>query len=273
MTSLASAQRLGIAAFGGSAPLELRPTSTEGEIVAVIRAVYRQVLGNEHLMSQERLLSAESLLQGREISVRDFVRAVALSDVYRRKFLEANPQNRFIELNYKHLLGRAPYDQAEIAFHTDLYHQEGYEAEISSYLDSPEYQESFGEWIVPYYRGFSTQRGQKTVGFSRMFQLYRGYATSDRTQGNGGQAKLTRELALNTASPVYIGSTGDCLRGTAAGDRGQLYRLRVIQGAVAGQTPRVRRSSKEYIVAYEQLSNQLQQINRQGGTVISITLA
>ncbi len=272
MTSLASAQRLGIAAFESSAPLELRPTSTDGEVIAVIRAVYRQVLGNEHLMNRERLLSAESLLQGREISVRDFVRAVALSDVYRQKFLESNPQNRFIELNYKHLLGRAPYDQAEIAFHTDLYHQEGYEAEINSYLDSAEYQESFGEWVVPYYRGFATQRGQKTVGFSRMFQLYRGYANSDRAQGSN-KAKLTRELALNIASPVYIGSTGDCLRGTSAGSRDQFYRLRVVQGAAPGQRPRVRRSSTEYIVSYEQLSNQLQQINRQGGTVTSITLA
>jgi len=272
MTSAFSAQRLGIAAFEDMSPLELRPNFTEGEVVAVIRAVYRQVLGNEHLMSSERSLSAESLLQAGEISVRDFVRAVAFSEVYRNKFLLANPQNRFVELNYKHLLGRAPYDQAEIAFHTALYYEEGYEAEISSYIDSVEYQESFGESIVPYYRGFATQRGQKTVGFSRLFQLYRGYASNDRAQGSS-QAKLTRELAQNNASPVYIGSTGDCLRGNSAGDRGQLYRLRVLQGAAPGRTTRVRRSSTEFIVSYEQLSNQLQQINRQGGTVISITLA
>jgi phycocyanin-associated rod linker protein len=47
----------------------------------------------------------------------------------------------------------------------------------------------------------------------------------------------------------------------------------VIQGAAPGRTTRVRRSSAEVIVSYEQLSNQLQQINRQGGTVTSITLA
>jgi hypothetical protein len=113
---------------------------------------------------------------------------------------------------------------------------------------------------------------KKTVGFSRLFQLYRGYASNDRAQGSS-QAKLTRELAQNSASPVYIGSTSESLRGNSAGDRGQLYRLRVIQGAAAGRTTRVRRSSSEVIVSYEQLSNQLQQINRQGGTVTSITLA
>jgi len=161
MTSLVSAQRLGIAVFEDAAPLELRSNRTEGEVEAAILAVYRHVLGNDYLLRSERLVSAESLLRGGEISVRDFVRLVALSELYRDKFFNANPQNRFIELNYKHLLGRAPYDQSEIAFHTDLYTQEGYEAEINSYIDSPEYTESFGEWIVPYYRGFETQRNQK----------------------------------------------------------------------------------------------------------------
>ncbi len=105
MTSLVSAQRLGITALDGLTPVELRPHATEEDVNAVIFAVYRQVLGNDHLMLRERLVSAESLLRGREISVRDFVRAVALSEIYREKFFHSNPQNRFIELNYKHLLG------------------------------------------------------------------------------------------------------------------------------------------------------------------------
>ena len=96
MTSLLSAQRLGIAALDEFAPVELRPHSTEEDVNAVILAVYRQILGNEHLMLRERLTSAESLLRGREISVRDFVRAVALSEVYREKFFHSNPQTRFI---------------------------------------------------------------------------------------------------------------------------------------------------------------------------------
>ncbi len=270
MTSLLSAQRLGIAALDEFAPVELRPHSTEEDVNAVILAVYRQILGNEHLMLRERLTSAESLLRGREISVRDFVRAVALSEVYREKFFHSNPQTRFIELNYKHLLGRAPYDQSEIAFHSDLYHQAGYEEEINSYIDSPEYTESFGDSIVPYFRGFSTQRNQKTVGFSRLFQLYRGYATSDR---GSSRAKLTRELAQNSASPVYIGSTSDSLRGTGAGDRGQLYRLQVTQGAASVRGTRIRRSKMEYLVSYDQLSAKLQQVNRQGGLITAISLA
>ena len=272
MTSLTNAQRLGIAPYMDSSPVELRPNWTGDEVDAAIRAAYRHVLGNDHLMSSERLTSAESLLRQGQITVRDFVRAIALSEVYRQKFFHSNPQNRFIELNYKHLLGRAPYDQTEIAYHTDLYTQEGYEAEINSYIDSLEYQESFGDNIVPYYKGFSSQRQQKTVGFSRIFQLYRGYANSDRSQGNGNRAKLTTEIAHNSASPVYIGSTAELLTGTSGGDRGQLYRIRVVQGANLVRNTRIRRSVFEYLVPYEQLSDKLQQINGQGGKITSITL-
>ncbi len=273
MTSLVSSSRLGIAALDGEQALELRPNFSEGDAIAVIRALYRQILGNDHLMERERQLSGESLLKGGEISVRDFVRMVAQSEVYRNKFFHPNPQTRFIELNYKHLLGRAPYDQAEVAFHTDLYRERGYEVEINSYIDSQEYTDSFGDNIVPHYRGYATQRNQKTVGFSRFFQLYRGYATSDRVATGGSRAKLTRELAQNSASPVYVGSTSEGLRGTSAGDRSQLYRLQVVQGASPGARPRVRRSNTEYLVSYEQLSNTLQQINRRGGTVVKITVA
>lgn len=272
MTSLMAAGRLGITPFVESAPCELRPNWTEADVEAAIRAVYRQVLGNEHLMASERLDSAESLLRNGAITVRDFVRTLALSELYRDKFFHPNPQPRFIELNYKHLLGRAPYDRAEIAYHTDLYNSQGYEAEINSYIDSLEYQESFGEAIVPYYRGFSTQRNQKTVGFSRIFQLYRGYASSDRAQGKANRPKLSCEVSQNSASPIYIGSTAESLVGNAGGSREQFYRVRTVQGATGGPA-RVRRSSLEYLIPYEQLSNRLQQINRQGGKVTSITLA
>jgi phycocyanin-associated rod linker protein len=269
VTSLMAAQRLGVSAFQETPRAELRPNPAPEDFEVVIRAIYRQVLGNEYLMDCERLVSAESLLRQREITVRDFVRTLALSELYRRKFFFATPQNRFIELNYKHLLGRAPYDQTEIAYHTDLYTQQGYEAEINSYIDSTEYRESFGDSIVPYFRGFSTQRNQKTVGFSRIFQLYRGYASSSCSQ-SGKEARLTTELARNSASPVFITTTGEALAGVSGGDRGMFYRLRVVQAAPVGAMTRVRRSSQEYLVPYEQLSQKLQQINRQGGKVTQI---
>ncbi len=46
-----------------SDPVELRSNATEDDLQVVIRAVYRQVLGNTHLMESQRLTSAESLLR------------------------------------------------------------------------------------------------------------------------------------------------------------------------------------------------------------------
>ena len=106
MVGLQEAGRLGIRPFEEVAPVELRPNWTQDEVQGVILAAYRQVLGNEHLMESERLVGPESLLVRGLISVREFVRAIAESELYRQKFLYPNFHVRFIELNYKHLLGR-----------------------------------------------------------------------------------------------------------------------------------------------------------------------
>jgi phycocyanin-associated rod linker protein len=272
MTSSMAAMQLGFEPFAETSPAELRTNWTEGDVQAVIHAAYRQVFGNDHLMQSERLSSAESLLRQGNITVRDFVRTLAQSDLYRQKFFYSTPQVRFIELTYKHLLGRAPYDESEIAYHVDLYVQQGYEAEIDSYIDSLEYQENFGDAIVPYYRGFATQRGQKTVGFNRMFQLYRGYANSDRAQGKNKSACLTGDLARNLANPVQTPHFGRALTGVVAGDRGQLFRVRVMQ-ANRVRSPQVRQGMQDYLVTYDQLSPTLQRLNQRGNRVMSIAPA
>jgi phycocyanin-associated rod linker protein len=274
MAVTTAAGRLGVSPFAENQKVELRQNWRKTtDIDAVIWAAYRQVFGNQYIMANERLVSAESLLRQGDISVRDFVRALALSELYREKFFASGPQNRFIELNFKHLLGRAPYGQEEIQAHGAIYHSQGYEAEINSYIDSAEYAENFGEHTVPFSRGYLTQRSQKTVGFTRFFKLYRGYATSDRSQQSGVRARLVQEIARNSSSPVSDGSTGVALVGTGGGSREKLYRVRAAQAAAPGQLPRVRRSNTEYLVSYEQLSRKLQQINRAGGRVTSVTEA
>ncbi|KPQ35434.1 MAG: phycocyanin-associated rod linker protein [Phormidesmis priestleyi Ana] len=271
MTSKTSARLLGFES-AQLAPIELRPHASEDDIQGVIWAAYRQVFGNDHVMNAERLTSSESLLKQGSLRVCDFVRALALSELYKEKFFYSTSHVRFIELNFKHLLGRAPYDEAEISEHVNLYIQQGYEAEIGSYFDSLEYQENFGEHVVPYYRGFATQRNQKTVGFGRMFQLYRGAASSDRAHVNHRKGLLTTELARNTASPVRASTMGKELQGITGGQREQLYRIRVSQSA-NGRSPQVRRGMQEYVVTYEQLTPTLQRLNRRGSRIVNITSA
>jgi phycocyanin-associated rod linker protein len=264
MTSSMSARQLGFEPFAATSPVELRAHASEDDVQTAIAAAYRQVFGNDHLMESERLVSAESMLRNGNISVREFVRALAQSELYRHKFFHSTPQVRFIELNYKHLLGRAPLDESEITYHVNLYIEKGFEAEINSYIDSLEYQENFGESIVPNYRGFATQRGQRTVSFNRMLQLYQGYANSDRAQGRNKGACLTRDLALNLANAVRTPAFG-------AG-RGDVYRVTVTQAA-SGRTTQIRRGTSEYLVSYDQLTPTLQRLTKRGSRVINISPA
>lgn len=288
MAVTTAASRLGTEAFTDIAPVELRQRATKEEIELAISAVYRQLLGNDYLMKSQRLTSAESLLRDGKITVRDFVRQVAKSELYKEKFFYNNFQTRTIELNYKHLLGRAPYDESEVVFHLDMYQNEGYDADIDSFIDSAEYEANFGDNIVPYYRGFKTQTGQKTVGFNRMFQLYRGYANSDRAQLKGATPHLAVELGRNASSPVvapsgsgsdgfayvapYKGMTPNSTFGGAAtfGKEGRLFRVEAAKVFGAGY-PSTRRVNQAVVIPYEELSSYLQRVHKQGGKIASIT--
>ncbi|BAZ04026.1 phycobilisome rod-core linker polypeptide [Calothrix sp. NIES-3974] len=189
-----------------NSPTELWPGASPTEVETVIRAVYRQVLGNTHVMESERLHVAESQLQAREITVRDFVRHVATSQLYRDRFFHNCYRYRGIELNFKHLLGRAPQDYQEMSVHSQILDQHGFEAEIDSYLESDEYMNAFGDHVVPFYRGHTTQVGVNAAEFAHMQQLFTGNATSDADT----QPKLTRSLisalTYNPQKPTDVNS-------------------------------------------------------------------
>lgn len=290
VNNLAAAGPLGLSAFDSSSRVELRPDWTETELQSVFRAVYRQVLGNDYVMKSERLTSAESLLRQGTTTVREFVRAVAKSELYKNKFFYPNSNQRFVELNFKHLLGRAPYEEAEWAYHTGLCEDRGYDVEIDSYIDSMEYENKFGNNVVPYYTGFQVEPGVRTTGFTRMFRLYRGYASSDRGSVGGKSPRLTRELGQNFASRIDRPSSGDsggsgwkhaaipqdaaprrALGGTQQ-ESGRVYRIEVT-GILQPGYPKVRRSSNAILVPYEQLSQKLQEITKKGGKVVNVSRA
>jgi hypothetical protein len=239
---------------------ELRPNANEDDLQLVIRAVYKQVLGNAHLLESDRLSSAESLLRNGDITVRGFVRLVAQSELYQSQFFNNSSQYRFIELNCKHLLGRAPKDQVEIARHVLIYNEQGYAADIDSYIDSEEYIQSFGENTVPYPRNTVSQVGSKNVDFNRTFALVRGYATSD----SGQSARLISDVASNLPSKIKPLAKGS---GTYS-NTGKRFRITVTK---PGAGSSFRRSNMTYEVGYSQLSQKIQNIQKLGGKIVSIT--
>lgn len=290
VNNLVAAGQLGLSAFDASSRIELRPDWTENELQTVFRSAYRQVLGNDYIMKSERLTSAESLLRQGSITVREFVRAIAKSDLYKNKFFYPNSNQRFVELNFKHLLGRPPYDEAELAYHTELCEDNGYDDEIDSYIDSIEYEQKFSNNSIPYYTGFMVGTGSRTVGFSRMFRLYRGYASSDRGSVGGISPRLVGELGRNQTSTI-VKPSGDAggagwrhaaaipqdaaprkaLGGTPE-ESGRMYRIEVT-GILQPGYPKVRRSATAFLVPYERLSQKYQEIVKKGGRIVSVTPA
>lgn len=261
MGNLAMSASLGLDYFEVS-PLELRPNYTEDDLQTVIRAVYKQVLGNEYVMDSQRLDSAEAMLRNGSITVRRFVRMVAQSGLYQSLFFHSSSQYRFIELNFKHLLGRAPQDQSEIDEHVGTYNAEGYTAEIDSYIDSNEYISSFGENIVPYPRSIVSQTGIKADGFNRMFTLLRGSATSDRS----GTAKLTTAVASNTATSIKPPTKGN---GSSYDNTSKRF---LIEYSSCVSDARInRRSKKQRTINYTQMNDTVRGIHRAGGKIVKIT--
>ena len=240
--------------------LELWPTSSLEDVQVIIRAVYKQVLGNPHVMESERLTSAESQLCDRSITVREFVRAVATSDFYRTRYFESCAPYRFVELNFLHLLGRAPQDQREVSEHIVRTVAEGYTAEIDSYLDSDEYQAAFGENVVPYYRGEASEANPKQVGYNRIFTLNRGPAQVDSSVKS---SQLVGALGGNLANAIKPSTA------TVIGS-GTEKRFKILTTAAKFDSPR-RISTNEYIVSASKMTPQIQRINRTGAKIVSIT--
>jgi phycoerythrocyanin-associated rod linker protein len=257
---------------------ELRPNWSAEDLAIIIRAAYQQVFGRQGVYADGQLTSAESLLRNGQINVRQFIRTLAKSDLYKERFFSSNSQVRFIELNYKHLLGRAPYDQSEIQFHVDLYAASGYDADIDSYIDSPEYDSAFGNYTVPYYRGLKSHPGMQMVGYTRLFEIYRGQGNSDNAQVGGKDSRLQKKVAMNLSNAIREPSSAlkpsvefkaeKALCGTSL-EPGRVYRIEAILGGGAPGT-QVRRSKQSYTVPYDRFSSTYQEIHRRGGKITSI---
>ncbi|MEM6597093.1 MAG: phycobilisome rod-core linker polypeptide [Cyanobacteria bacterium P01_C01_bin.69] len=237
---------------------ELWPTSSPDDIQAIIRAVYKQVLGNPHVMESERLVTAESQLCDGAMSVREFVRAVAKSDFYKTRYFEKVGPYRSTELNFQHILGRAPASQAEASAHICRAAEEGYNADIDSYVDSDEYQQAFGENVVPYAREKS-EPGRKQVVYNRNFAVNRGPA---QVSSSVKSSQLVYAVATNSANKIT----------DAKATAGSVTEKRFKIKATGAKFDRRRRVSfDEYIVSATKMTPQIQRIQRTGAKIVSIT--
>jgi phycobilisome core-membrane linker protein len=124
---------------------------TESSTQAVIRAVYVQVLGTIGYAG-ERNTVEEIKLENGDISLREFVRQVARSNAFRRRYWSGLYITKAIEVMHRRILGRPTFGRWEINAYFDTAARKGFYGVVDAMLESQEYNDCFGEDTVPYER-------------------------------------------------------------------------------------------------------------------------
>ena len=176
---------------------------SDGEALHLcVAAAYRQVFGNAHVMDHERCIALEAQFADGRICSREFVRGLAKSELYKSRYFSKVSAYRGIELNFKHLLGRPPLDQQEIANAAAIQSAYGFDALVDTIIDSAEYAEVFGDDVIPYVRSFSSASGMSMLNFVRMAALEKNFVSSDRS--NGSDSLIRSSIASGVTMPIDV---------------------------------------------------------------------
>nr|YP_009774074.1 phycobilisome core-membrane linker polypeptide [Caulacanthus okamurae]QIZ74691.1 phycobilisome core-membrane linker polypeptide [Caulacanthus okamurae] len=127
--------------------------SSDTQLDQAIKASYLRVFGRFVYQEEQLIIKKfENQLRDGQISVRNFIRQLAKSSLFRSLYWESLYICKSIEYIHNRLLGRPTYGRQEINQYFNLIYQKGYYRFIDAIIDSDEYLESFGDNIVPYER-------------------------------------------------------------------------------------------------------------------------
>lgn len=139
------------------------------EMDALIRAAYRQVYNEQQMLASHRQRFLESQLRSQQITVKDFIRGLVLSDSFRRLVYDSNNNYRFVEICIQRILGRSVYSDREKLAWSIVLATKGLQGFIDELVSSEEYLTTFGDNTVPYQRRrILPQQTQGDLPFARM---------------------------------------------------------------------------------------------------------
>lgn len=139
--------------MGHFTPVTVSRRSSQEERQFAMQQIYRQVLERQPYIYERKMLAqAEKDFLSDKIGVRRFLKELGHSKVYLDSFYFKCSNLKFIELCFKHFMGRAPQSQDEVRTYADVLMHQGVEHLITTLLDSEEYRKVFGCFTVPYER-------------------------------------------------------------------------------------------------------------------------
>ena len=124
----------------------------------IIKAAYRQILERDITRAYGQSISyLESQVKNGDISMKEFVRRLCKSPLYRKQFYEPFINSRALELAFRHILGRGPSSREEVQDYFSIVSEKGLAGLVDALVDSREYADYFGEETVPYLRGLGQE--------------------------------------------------------------------------------------------------------------------
>jgi phycobilisome rod-core linker protein len=124
----------------------------DADLAMLIMAAYRQICNEQQMLSSNRQWFLESQLRAHQITVREFIQGLLLSDSFRRLTYESNDNYRFVEICIQRVLGRNVYSDREKMAWSIVLATKGLNGFVHDLLSGDEYLDSFGDHIVPYQR-------------------------------------------------------------------------------------------------------------------------
>ena len=136
----------------------MKPGLSTTEKQAVIKAAYRQIFERDIKRAYGQSISyLESQVKNGDISMKEFVRRLCKSEIYRKQFYEPFINSRALELAFRHILGRGPSSREEVQDYFSIVSDKGLAGLVDALVDSQEYADYFGEETVPYLRGLGQE--------------------------------------------------------------------------------------------------------------------
>jgi phycobilisome rod-core linker protein len=160
----------------------------------LIAAAYRQIFFHAFAVDREKFL--ESQLRNGQITVRDFIRGLCLSNTFTNSFYNLNSNYQFVTHCVRKLLGRDVYSDAEKIAWSIVIGTKGRAGFINDLLNSDEYLDNFGDNIVPYHRRRVLPSGASQIPFNIQSPRYNEYY-----RGKLGFPKISYSVAKRSATP------------------------------------------------------------------------
>mmetsp|Transcript_32687 Transcript_32687/g.128470 ORF Transcript_32687/g.128470 Transcript_32687/m.128470 type:complete len:234 (-) Transcript_32687:1155-1856(-) len=138
---------------GGDEQYKIYSTDTlpnASEMDEIIWAGYRQIYCEHQTLKSTREPFLESRLRFNQITVKEFIKGLVLSDSFRRFNFDVNNNYRFVEMCVQRVLGRDIYNERERLAWSIVIAEKGIESFVDMLVDSDEYMESFGDSTIPY---------------------------------------------------------------------------------------------------------------------------